>query len=317
MSKRRTFIGGSNESIVFKDDDFDTNVRKFKRHLNAKNRSTYTIKSYTEQFTKFKKVLQEQGYATRLQRISEETITEGFIGYLQNVKELEYNSITVGLRSLRAFFNWSVKQGVIDSSPMQGVTIGKANNDAVETFNDDQLDDLFNQPNLDSFVGLRDYAIMSVFLETGVRLRELVDIKVNDIRTEDSQILIRGKNGKDRLVPVQDRCKRVLKRFMEVRGRINTDYAFITHDDTKLSRKAVQERISIYGRRANILNVRCSPHTFRHTFAKLSVKNGANIFELQAILGHSTLDMVRIYVNLFSDDIYESHKRFSPLENLR
>src|SRR5690625_6910135 len=83
-----------------------------------------------------------------------------------------------------------------------------------------------------------------------------------------------------------------------------------------MSRKAVQDRIAKYGRMANITNVRCSPHTFRHTFAKMSIRNGADVFALQKILGHQTLDMVRTYVNLFSTEVAEAHRKFSPMENL-
>lgn len=68
---------------------------------------------------------------------------------------------------------------------------------------------------------------------------------------------------------------------------------------------------------AKIKNVRCSPHTFRHTFAKLSVQQGANIFELQTILGHTSMEVVKIYVNLFGNDVRESHKNFSPLKTLK
>lgn len=93
-------------------------------------------------------------------------------------------------------------------------------------------------------------------------------------------------------------------------------YLFITQDDMKMSRKNVQDRIRKYGRMAGITNVRNSPHTFRHTFAKMAVQNGANIFELQKILGHKTLDMVRVYVNLFSRDVARAHAKFSPVENL-
>jgi integrase/recombinase XerD len=63
--------------------------------------------------------------------------------------------------------------------------------------------------------------------------------------------------------------------------------------------------------------VRCSPHTFRHTFAKLSVKSGAGIFELHQILGHTTFDMVRTYVNLFAEDVRDKHRKFSPLNHLK
>lgn len=83
-----------------------------------------------------------------------------------------------------------------------------------------------------------------------------------------------------------------------------------------LSKRHFQERIHDLGKAALITGVRVSPHTFRHTFAKLFILNGGDAFSLQAILGHSTLDMVRHYVNLFSSDVQEQHKKYSPIENL-
>jgi integrase/recombinase XerD len=78
----------------------------------------------------------------------------------------------------------------------------------------------------------------------------------------------------------------------------------------------VQERLSIYGQKARLQGVRVSPHTFRHTFAKMYIMRGGDAFSLQAILGHSTLDMVRNYVNLWGSDLQKMHRQFSPVEYL-
>src|SRR5690606_24923411 len=110
--------------------------------------------------------------------------------------------------------------------------------------------------------------------------------------------------------------KRQLRKYLAVRGELDTPNLFVTIDNTPLTKRQLQERIAKYGRMAGIKNVRCSPHTFRHTFAKMAVQNGADVFALQAVLGHASLEMVRNYVNLFSSDVFESHKKFSPLEKL-
>src|SRR5690625_7628318 len=97
---------------------------------------------------------------------------------------------------------------------------------------------------------------MVVLLETGIRVRELCDINVNDIRWADSQILVHGKNGNDRLVPFQAQTRRVLKRYLKARGASYVDRLFITQDGGKLSRKAVHDRSSQYGRLAGRKNAR-------------------------------------------------------------
>lgn len=200
---------------------------------------------------------------------------------------------------------------------MERIIIGDPKSAPIETFSRSDLQALFMQPDPKLFVGLRDLTIMSVFLDSGIRVRELCDIEVDDVRFEDNQILIDGKNGENRLVPFEADARRLLRRYIDARGDSYVDNLFITVDDEPMNRDSVRRRIAIYGRQANITDKRCSPHTFRHTFAKISVQNGANVFELQAILGHKSLDMVRRYVNLFGSDVKEAHSRFSPMRSLR
>lgn len=319
MRKRRIFITESNTNVQlpgFVDDDFEENVVAFLRYVRSQNRSKHTVDFYSRELRKFMRTLESQDVTTRLQRITGDLIVERYINHSLEVKGVKYATVAACLRALRAFLNWAVERGVIKDSPMASIKIATPKTPDIETFTREQLHEILRQPDLETFVGLRDYAIMVVLLETGIRLRELTDLKDTDIRWADSQIMATGKNGHVRPVPFQTKARRVLKRYLKARGKSSVDYLFITHDDGQMSRKAVQDRISKYGRMAGIENVRCSPHTFRHTFAKMCVLNGANVFVLQKLLGHSTLDMVRVYVNLFSSEVAEAHRKFSPVENL-
>lgn len=319
MARRRTFIDYNPVTSVpatLKDDAFDECAETFYRHLRANQRSDHTINYYRNNLVVLENYLRDNGHSTRLRRLSTDILAEGYLRHAKEVKRLRPASIQANLRAFRAFFNWAVKEDIIENSPMENISVSSNRNNAVITFNSEQVHELLRQPDLQTFVGLRDYTIMIVMLDTGVRLREVTDITVSDIRFGDSQVLIHGKNGKDRLVPIQAKAKHALKTYLRVRGKVNNDWLFLTYEDGKLARGTIQKRIAKYGRMAMMDDVRCSPHTFRHTFAKMSVRNGANIFELQKILGHETLDMVRVYVNLFSTEVTEAHKRFSPLENL-
>src|SRR5699024_11435392 len=117
---------------------------------------------------------------------------------------------------------------------------------------------------------------MTVARETADRVREMCDTKVADTSFADNQSRGEAKAGNDRLVPIQTQSRRLLKRHIDARGEADVDYLFVSVDDTKMNRDSVRKRIAIYGRQAKIKNVRCSPHTFRHTFAKMSVQNGAD-----------------------------------------
>lgn len=295
--------------------DFDDNLEAFVRAVKLRGRSEETLKFYRVQLGNFRSILEEQNITVRVDRITRDIVNRNFIEYSTEVRRNKMSTVGLRLRAVRAFFNWMIGEGILKKSPVEGIVIRNVRSE-VETYSREQLNDLFRQPDLETFVGYRDYAILTIFLETGVRVRELVDIKMDDVRMPDSQILINGKNGEPRLVPIQKQARNVLNRYMKARGTSPSPFLFITQDDTQMSRKAVQDRVAKYGRMAGVTNIRNSPHTFRHTFAKMSVRNGANLFDLQKILGHSTLDMVRVYVNLFSNEVAESHAKFSPIENL-
>lgn len=159
---------------------------------------------------------------------------------------------------------------------------------------------------------------MMLMLETGIRVNEFVGVSLSDIRLEDNLLCVRNaKSYRERLVPIQKVMKDQLKKYITVRGYVESDALFVTMDGTRLTKRGVQQRISIYGEMAKLKDVRCNCHTFRHTFAKLSVQQGANIFELQSILGHSSMEIVKTYVNLFGNDVRDRHKEFSPLKVLK
>lgn len=109
----------------------------------------------------------------------------------------------------------------------------------------------------------------------------------------------------------------MLKQYLAERGDVETDWLFVNVEGTALRTRTIQENIQEYGKLAGISGVQVSPHTFRHTMAKFCILNGGDVFTLQQILGHSTLDMVRYYVELFSKDIREQHQKYSPVENMR
>lgn len=185
------------------------------------------------------------------------------------------------LRAARTLFNFLVKESYMLRSPMANMTL------------------------------------VMLFIETGVRVRELCDIKLTDIVWEDGAIKTDGKGYKQRLVPIQVTMKKQLQKYVKLRGELDTDSFFVSIDNRPIKIRSVQEQMAAYGKTANITGVRCSPHTARHTFAKMSVQNGADVFALQAVLGHAGLEMTRVYVNMFSGEVNAQHRKFSPLEGLQ
>jgi len=228
------------------------------------------------------------------------------------------SSINSTIRVLKTFFGWAERSELIEVSPMDTVPKLKESQTVIETFSNDQIKRLLRAPDRQTFSGLRDYVIMTIMLDTGIRVSELRDIEIRNIDFTANQIrLSRTKNGKERMIPISTDTKKLIQQYLKERGVLEHDWLFISLSEEKLSTRSIQSSIQKYGKQAGVKNVRVSPHTFRHTFAKLAVMNGANVFDLQSILGHSSLDMVRRYVNLYSSDISDSHRKFSPISNLK
>ncbi|QDP39450.1 tyrosine-type recombinase/integrase [Radiobacillus deserti] len=275
----------------------DDLIEVFIEDCEFRNLREYTIKYYRSELKQFKKLLLEQGLSNEPKDITGDVIKHNVVMYMRN-KGIKTVSVNSRLRAIRAFFNLLESQNYLKLNPMKDIKLLKDRKRIVETFDKKQIKALFKACDLRTFVGLRDYTIMMFLLETGVRANELIGIKVTDIVWSQKVVRITNtKGGYERFVPIQNKMIDQLNKYVTIRGQIDTNYLFITQDDTPLSKKQMQDRIREYGGIAKLKNVRCSPHTFRHTFAKMSVMNGANAFQLQAILGHSTLEVTKMYVN--------------------
>ncbi|MEQ6390823.1 tyrosine-type recombinase/integrase [Bacillaceae bacterium S4-13-58] len=298
--------------------DFQTALQRFIGDCRIRNLKEHTLIYYKRELQLYKRTLEEQGIDPTPHLVNKNIINKNVILYMLEEQECKEVTVNTRLRAVRTFYNFLEKENLIQSNPFHEVKFIKHNRRIIQTFSKEQVRLLLDQPDGSSFTGIRDLTIMMLLLETGVRANECISIDVKDINWTDHNIRIKEPKGsKERIVPIQKRMQKQLRKYLNIRGRLEeVDALFVSIDNQRLSKRQLQNLISKYGRQAGIKDVRCSPHTFRHTMAKLSVQRGADIFTLQAILGHSSLEMVRVYVHLFSSDVYENHKKFSPIERL-
>lgn len=233
---------------------------------------------------------------------------------------LSGHTINGYLRALRSFWSWAEAEGLIDDNPFTTLKIPKAPQKIIPTLSAEQLATLIEVIDLSNPQGYRDYAAILLLADTGLRLSELTNLKLEDVNLERRILKVWGKGSKERIVPFGVRAQRALLRYVNFYrpepARPRTEEFFLTYSGEPLKKRRVEEIIKSYGIKAGIKGVRCSPHTLRHTMAVMWVRNGGDVFSLQQILGHSTLDMVRIYVNLAQTDIEAAHRKFSPADNL-
>lgn len=233
-------------------------------------------------------------------------------------KNLAPHTINGRLKSCKAFFAFLFKRNYVSVNVAEKLALVKAPKDMIHTFTHDQVLQLLRMPNQKTFTGLRDYTIMIVLLETGIRIGELLALTLKDVHSKERELRIApGKNGKARNIPFQKTCAKVLQSYTAERGTAKSDALFISLENESLHIRSIQDRITDYGKTARITGVRVSPHTFRHTMAKMYIRNGGDPFSLQQILGHSSLEMVHTYVRLFSNEVREQHYRYSQVEHMK
>jgi integrase/recombinase XerD len=202
---------------------------------------------------------------------------------------------------------------------MAGLKLPRTPRKVIQTFSHEQIQKLLGVIDMKHPTGFRNYTIILLLLDTGIRLSELIGLKIDDIDFQQSCLLVKGKGNKERVVPFGSQVRRTLRRYvMRFRSEPDsprTEEVFLSEDGFSLRPRAVQSMLKRLEKKANLSGIGVNPHRFRHTFAREFLVNGGNIFSLQKILGHSSLEVVKMYVNLMTNDILNQHRRFSPVDN--
>ena len=215
------------------------------------------------------------------------------------------------------FFNWLVSEGILEQSPMVRMSPPRVPKQVIQPFSQDDIRRMLVVLDEDSFRGYRNKAVVLTFLDTGLRLSELAAIQVSDIDFNNGIIKVMGKGRKERFVRVGKGAQRAILRYLLLR-KDQQPCLWIGENGEPIKARGIQSLIKRLGKRAGITDARCSPHTFRHTFAVSCLRNGMGEFSLQSLLGHTTLQMTRRYVQTFGvSDALSAHEKASPVDNLR
>ena len=159
-------------------------------------------------------------------------------------------------------------------------------------------------------------AMVIIFLDCGIRLSELANLKFQDAHVEEGYLKVMGKGAKERIVPIGNVAQKILQRYVfHFRPEpMREENAFLTLEGQPLSSNAIRLIVARLARKSGIR--RLHVHLFRHTFATNYLINGGDVFSLQQILGHTTLEMVKRYVTLASAQVRVQHRRFSPMDRM-
>jgi len=220
-------------------------------------------------------------------------------------------------KCVKRFFNWLMEEDILEKSPMQRIRPPKVEQKIIIPYEPDHLKTLLKLYDPTTFCGLRNRAMILTFVDTGVRLEEMWKMRIEDLNLEKGVIKVKGKGAKQRVVSIGVGAQKLLLRYLLSRDDTHP-CVWVTEERKPLSYEGIAMIFKRLAARGQLNNVRCSPHTFRHTFATMCLNNGASEFEVQSLLGHSTLTMTRRYAaTLKSEQAVIAHKKFSPVDNLK
>jgi len=235
--------------------------------------------------------------------------------YIEYLSYLDSNSINHNLSVLNSLYSFLEEENIIKDNPCKKIDRIKISKRLPKFLTEEEINKLLDikliKPN-----DYRNKAILELMYATGLRISELVNLKVSDISFDDCYIRVVGKGSKERIVPIADTALKYLKIYInEKRNYLlkkkDSEYVFISSYGTKITRQAIFKFIKMQAKDKNIKS-EISPHTLRHSFASVLLKNGANIRVIQELLGHSDLQTTQIYTHLINEKIKKDYEEYHP-----
>lgn len=236
--------------------------------------------------------------------------------YMLHEKQYKPTTINIRLRTLKAYFHWLYEEDYIDSKLYKSIKLMRTPVDLAQPLNKKEIKMILSAPDKTSYNGYRDYSLMLLMLDTGIRVKEAVNLQIDDVDIKRGVIIVRGETAKTRSfreLPISPNTSKGLRELIKISKEYKNNYVFLNELGSQISPKTVGWCFRNYGRKIGIKK-RCTPHVFRHTFATNFIRKGGDVFTLQRIMGHSTLLTTRRYIQLDIEDLKKKHQEFSLLE---
>ena len=284
------------------------NFAQAKRVMNI---SEETVRHYNTGYKYFVEFFGEGRYCTE---VNKDTIL-AYLAYIREEKpDIAEKTVETYIRGLRTVLYFFMESGWMEefkiALPRTGETIK-------ETYTDEEIKRLIKKPDVKkcSFAELRNWAMVCYFIATGNRSSTVANIRIGDVHLPDNEIFIRKtKQKKQYILPISGSLKPVLQEYLRFRKGEPDDFLFCTISGSQFTKDTLGETMRLYNRSRGV--ERTGVHLFRHTFAKNWIMNGGDIFRLQKILGHSSLDMVKNYVTIYGADLKRDYEQYSLLDTV-
>lgn len=289
-------------------------IERFRHYLwLERGLSDNTIQSYTSDLKLFANWLHEFDITLH------EVETEHVLSYLSERVQAGIAARTTArlLSSLKRFYNLLSREGLVSGDPTALVDAPKIGRPLPGSLSEAQVERLLNAPDPDSPEGVRDRAMLELTYASGLRVSELIELKLPQINTTAAVMRVTGKGNKERLLPVGDLALEYLEQYMQsardelLKGNGTCDRVFVTRRGGGLTRQAFWYRVKKYAQLAGIKQS-LSPHTLRHAFATHLVNNDADLRVVQLLLGHSNISTTQIYTHVAAERLKSLHSEHHP-----
>jgi integrase/recombinase XerD len=274
--------------------------------------SENTIKSYSADISQFNSYL--NSITVDLFKVNS-LIVENYIKQLHNNKQSS-KSISRKISSLKQLFLYLLKNKHISASPLNEIHLPKIQHSIPKPLTEEHVELLLNAPDESTTIGFRDKTMIELMYATGVRVSELVDLRIPQVNLNQGVIRVTGKGEKDRLIPLGEYASDYLKRYLlSVRSLLLKDksspFVFLSNRSKNMTRQTFWYSIKKYAKKCSIYP-EPSPHQLRHSFATHLLNNGADLRVVQMLLGHSNISTTQIYTLVAKHQLKKIHKKHHP-----
>jgi len=279
-----------------------------------KNLSDNTTSSYKNDLSSFFKFISEYKI-TDPSEIKADHIRKFF----NSLKDTGLTSASAAryFSSLKGFFGYLFKNNYITTNPMEKLSAPKLSKNLPSVLTVEEIDKILSIPDTKDKFGLRDKSLMEVFYACGLRVSELISLKLSSLYFDEDIIRVFGKGSKERLVPIGRSAIKwtetyiKLSRPLLIKGIKSENYLYLNSRGTKLSRMGIWKIVDKYTKEADITK-EVHPHTFRHSFATHLLEGGADLRAVQEMLGHADISTTQIYTHIDREYIKQEHKQYHP-----
>jgi len=272
-----------------------------------------TLEAYGRDLRRFLIIVQERGI-TDLRHILPETVIE----YLVRIKDegLSANSTNRALAALRGFYKYLLQEKMIEQTPLANIELAKVWMRLPDTISKEEMTLILAQPGMDTAQAVRNSAMLELLYATGIRVSELIGLRMNSINWQVGFLVVMGKGGKERIVPIGKTAYDCVKYYVEqarpqlMQGK-SSDILFLNRFGGKFTRQGFWKIVVDYARKSG-LHKKVHPHTFRHSFASHLLEGGADLRTVQVMLGHADISTTQIYTHITRERLKEIHQKFHP-----